>query len=330
MAPQLRAAVIGASGMGKHHAKWLHQLGCNVVGFAGSSEQSVAQTAATLTDIFPFAGTGYTNVAEMLKTEQPDLVSIASPNELHYEHVMLCLEYGAHIICEKPLVHDWHKSNEQLLAEAQQMTEAAQAAGLIAAVNTQYVAAAEAYRDLAAQAGIAELVSPLRTFFMQMESRGGEEGTDYEQIWIDLAPHPLSVLRAMLGPGQIDEATPAVTVARKWVEAWFDFLPDGRDSVRCHILVRNVPEGPLTRRLGVNDLLADYEGRKNKQGVYASFMTLCGFEGEYPDFVKLSLSRFLQAVRGTDKPLASFADGLTDLERLLGLLAAAQRISGPS
>ncbi len=247
MPQQLRAAIIGASGMGKHHAKWLHELGCQVVGFAGSSEQSVAQTATMLTDNFPFEGTGYTDVARMLETEHPDLVSIASPNKLHYEHVMLALEHGAHVMCEKPLVHDWNKSGEQLLSEAQEMAEAAQAAGVVAAINTQYAAAPNAYRDLAAHAGVAELISPPRTFFMQMESRGSSDGTDYEQIWIDLAPHPLSVLRALLGAGEIDEATPSVTVASKWVEARFDFLPDDGDPVCCHILVRNVAEGPLTR-----------------------------------------------------------------------------------
>jgi len=327
MVQQLCAAVIGASGMGKYHAEWLHRLGCEVVGFAGSSEQSVAQTAAMLTDIFPFEGTGYTDVAQMLEIEHPDLVSVASPNKLHYEHVMLALEHGAHIMCEKPLVHDWNKTDEQLLCEGREMTQAAQAAGVVAAVNTQYVAAAEAYHNLATQVGVAELILPPRSFFMQMESRGGQEGRNYEQIWIDLAPHPLSVLRAMVGPGHIDEATQAVTVTRKWVEARFSFLPDGAGPVRCHILVRNVPEGPLTRRLGVNDLLADCEGRNNEQGVYASFMTLCGQECEYPNFLELSLSRFLQALRVTGRPLASFEDGLTDLERLLGLLAAAQRIS---
>ena len=44
MARPLRAGVIGASGVGKHHAKWFHALGCEVVAFAGTSAQSVAAT----------------------------------------------------------------------------------------------------------------------------------------------------------------------------------------------------------------------------------------------------------------------------------------------
>ncbi len=328
MSQPLRAVVIGASGMGKHHAKWLHQLGCAVVAFAGTSDESVARTRRVLQDIFPFAGTGYTDVAQMLATEQPDVVAIASPDELHYEHARLALKHGAHVICEKPLVQDWDKSSEQLLAEAGELARIAEKAGVVAAVNTQYVAAAEAYRDLAESVGVAELVSQPRSFFMQMESRGGAEGTDYEQIWIDLAPHPLSVLRALVGPGHTDSGSQSVCVARKWGDAHFDFLPDdGRSPVHAHILVRNVPEGPLTRRLGLNDLLADYEGRNNEEGTYASFMTLCGVEREYADFVKLSLTRFVGAIRGEGQPLATFTDGVTDLERLLGLLETAERLA---
>ncbi len=331
MSEPLRAVVIGASGMGKHHAKWLHQLGCEVVGFAGTSAASVERTTQLLHDIFPFEGTGYTDVARMLETEQPDVVAVASPNEYHYEHVMLALQHGAHVICEKALVQDWDKNNDQLLAEAQALAQAADEAGVVTAVNTQYVAAAAAYQDLAEQVGVSELVSQPKSFFMQMESRGGAEGTDHEQIWIDLAPHPLSVLRAMVGPGQIDPESQSVRVARRWVNAHFDLIPDdGGAPVRAHILVRNVPEGPLTRRLGLNDLLADYEGRNNAEGVYASFMTLCGVEREYTDFMQVSLTRFIQAVHGEGKPLATFADGVTDLERLLGLLAEAKGLSAPA
>ena len=326
MSQSLRAVVIGASGMGKHHAKWLHQLGCEVVGFAGTSAESVERTCQVLRDIFPFGGTGYTDVAQMLQTEQPDVVAVASPDEWHYEHVMLALSYGAHVMCEKPLVYNRARSTEGLLTEAREMAQAAADAGVVAAVNTQYVAAAAAYRELVTQVGVSELIDPASSFFMQMESRGGAEGANYEQIWIDLGLHPLSVLRALVGSGQIDPESQSVRVVREWVDGHFDLIPDdGGVPVRAHILVRNVPEGPLTRRLGLNDLLADYEGRNSAEGIYASFMTLCGVEREYTDFVKVSLTRFIEAVRGEGAPLATFADAVTDLERLLGLLATGER-----
>ncbi len=330
MSEPLRAVVIGAAGIGKHHAKWLYQLGCEVVGLAGTSAASVERTAHVLRGIFPFEGTGYADVTHMLETEQPDIVAVASPNEWHYEHVTLALQHGAHVICEKPLVHDWDKSREQLLAQAKELAQAAEEVGVVTAVNTQYVAAAQAYQDMAEQVGLAELISQPKSFFMQMESHGGKEGADYKQTWIDLAPHPLSVLEALVGPGEVDLGSQEVRVAHKRVDAHFDFRPTNGAPVRAHILVRNVPEGPLTRRLGLNDLIADYEGRNNAEGIYASFMTLCGVEREYTDFMQVSLTRFVEAVRGAGKPLATFADGVSNLERLLGLLAEAKGLSAPA
>jgi hypothetical protein len=58
-------------------------------------------------------------------------------------------------------------------------------------------------------------------------------------------------------------------------------------------------------------------------------MTLCGLERESPDFVKVSLSRFLEAVRTEGQPLAGFTDGTTDVKRLLRLLSIGQRVTEP-
>ena len=54
----LRVAIAGASGIGKHHAKWFHQAGAQVVGFCGSNEASVAATSKALKGLFPFSGRG--------------------------------------------------------------------------------------------------------------------------------------------------------------------------------------------------------------------------------------------------------------------------------
>ena len=54
----LRAAVIGARGIGKHHAKWLHYEGCDVVAFVGTSDETVIKTGEILRDLFGFEGRG--------------------------------------------------------------------------------------------------------------------------------------------------------------------------------------------------------------------------------------------------------------------------------
>jgi len=43
----------------------------------------------------------YTSYEEMLRDPQLELVYITTPHSHHYEHMMLCLEYGKHVICEK-------------------------------------------------------------------------------------------------------------------------------------------------------------------------------------------------------------------------------------
>ena len=37
---------------------------------------------------------------------RPDIVVVASPHQLHYDHVRDALEAGAHVLCEKPMTVD--------------------------------------------------------------------------------------------------------------------------------------------------------------------------------------------------------------------------------
>ncbi len=38
----------------------------------------------------------------MLLAVKPDVVSVGSPNRFHYEHTLMALEAGCHVMCEKP------------------------------------------------------------------------------------------------------------------------------------------------------------------------------------------------------------------------------------
>lgn len=321
---RLRAAVIGASGMGKHHAKWLAALGCDLAGFAGTSAESVANTARTLHELFGFSGTGYVGVEALLAAGPWDVISICSPHELHHEHFMMAVQTGTHIMCEKPLVFDGALPAAVLLARGEEMVRAAAQAGIIAAINTQYVAAVEPYRRLLADTGVEP--APPTEFFMQMESRGGEGGTEYEEIWVDLAPHPLSVLMAFCGPGEINEATARCEVAQRRVEARFEYRPHQGPACQAQIVCQNRPEGELVRRLGINGELVDYQGRNDEQGVYRAYLTRGDTVLVAQDFVEASVERFLQAVRGeAARPLATLSDGLANLAMQLYLLEIGRR-----
>lgn len=325
MSESPRAAVIGASGIGKHHAKWLAYLGCRMDAFAGTSAESVAATSQSLRDLFGFEGEGYVGLDEMFAVGPWDVISVCSPEPLHHEHFLAAIEHGAHVMCEKPLVYDPELADEELLAMGEEMVTAARDAGTVTAVNTQYAAAAPAYYELLADRDIE--VGPPTSFFMQMESRGGPEGTDYEDIWVDLGSHPLSVLMGFCGPGEMVSDSARCEVSQKRVEARFDYRPAEGPVCHAEIVCCNRPEGDLVRRLGINGLLVDYEGRNDEHGVYRAYLSHEGAEIEAQDFAHTSIERFLDAVRGlVQQPLATVEDGLCNLEMQLHLLKIADRV----
>ncbi|MCC6287865.1 MAG: Gfo/Idh/MocA family oxidoreductase [Chitinophagaceae bacterium] len=47
------------------------------------------------------AAKSYGSYSAMLESQDVDVIYIATPHGLHYEHVMLCLEYGKAVLCEK-------------------------------------------------------------------------------------------------------------------------------------------------------------------------------------------------------------------------------------
>ena len=48
----------------------------------------------------------YGSYEAMLEDKNVDIVYICTPNALHYEQILLCLSYGKHVVCEKPLVEN--------------------------------------------------------------------------------------------------------------------------------------------------------------------------------------------------------------------------------
>ena len=54
----------------------------------------------------------YGSYEEMIKDPDVELVYIATPHSLHYEHAKLCLNNGKHVLCEKPFTVNEKQSRE--------------------------------------------------------------------------------------------------------------------------------------------------------------------------------------------------------------------------
>ena len=317
------AAVLGASGIGRHHVKWLQAAGCAVRGFLGSSPESVQRTAAMLAEQFGFAGRGYTDLAQLLEEVQPRLVSVCSPMQHHYAQVKACLEGGCHVLCEKPLVLDEGLPQETLLAQGRALLATAAERGLLLATNTQYAAAAPHLRRVCEEAGVAS--APVTQFAMCMASRGRPGISAYDRIWVDLCAHPISVLLALIPDGELVASSVRSVIEHRVVEAEFEYRAADGALCRTRLITRNVPEGPIPRWFELNGVQVAYEGRPDEEGVYSTYLTAGEQELKALDFMQESICRFAAAVRGEGAVLADGTAGLKNLELQLVLVQGAER-----
>jgi predicted dehydrogenase len=95
-----RVAIIGTGGIATYHIRALRQMPERVEVVAAVDVLRDRVEAYSKEHAIPHF---YTDAAEMLEKERPDLVHIATPPGTHYELVILSLEAGASVLCEKPL-----------------------------------------------------------------------------------------------------------------------------------------------------------------------------------------------------------------------------------
>ncbi len=316
----LRVAIAGASGIGKHHAKWFHRVGAQVVGFLGRSRESVAATERVLGDIVPFAGRGYWDLDRLLTEEAPDVVDVCLPNEAHFDSVKCALERGCHVLCEKPLV--WHADGaEQTQMQARALVDLARQTNLHLGVCTQYAAAQPYYRQLYEKARGS--LATRESFYAEMETLARGRCRSAKEVWIDMAPHPLSMLLAWMPDGVIEPASLQVVSGSGEVRARFSFA-DAKGSCRCEIVVRDLHTGQPLRRFGVNGFLVDCTGRSAPDGTYCSVLSTGESELIGDDFMSLLIARFAEAAMQPElAPLVSGEVGLRNLELQLQILQSA-------
>lgn len=313
----LRVAIAGASGIGKHHAKWFHRVGAQVVGFLGRSRESAAATERVLSDIFPFAGQGYWDLDRLLIEEVPNVVDVCLPNEAHFDCVTRALERGCHVLCEKPLV--WHSDGaEQTLMQARALVDLAQQTDLHLGVCTQYAASLPYYRQLYEEARGS--LATVESFYAEMETLARGRRRSAAEVWIDMAPHPLSMLLAWMPDGVIEPASLQVVSGSGEVRARFSFV-DSAGSCLCEIIVRDLHAGQPLRRFGVNGFLVDCAGRSAPDGTYCSVLSTGESELIGDDFMSLLIARFAEAaIQPKLTPLVSSEVGLRNLELQLQVL----------
>ncbi|MDI4649124.1 Gfo/Idh/MocA family protein [Cohnella hashimotonis] len=113
----LRTAVIGGGAIGLRHLEALAQVeeleACAVV------ELNEAQRHALAAQ---FGIRAYASMETMLEAERPALAIVALPHHLHVSAALLCIEYGCHLLLEKPMANT--------VADCDRIIEAAERRGV--------------------------------------------------------------------------------------------------------------------------------------------------------------------------------------------------------
>ena len=316
----LTVAILGASGIGKNHARWFHRNGCRISAFLGTSGDSTAKTEADLAQSFSFEGKAYTDLTELLATEKPDIVCVATPPELHFAHVLQSLEAGAHVLCEKPLVYAPTRKFRENRDGAKELVKVAAKRKLVLGTQLQYGAATPILCKLA---GLTP--SDVGDFAMELETLNPNAPLDPRGLWIDLGPHPISIAQMLAGPGaKLDEETirfePFQNDDKTEVLARFGInCADGR-LLMSRVVVRVLRDGQSQprRRFSFNGHSVSYAPIHNrKDNFQAQFIAPDGYSSVYADPVDYLISDFVRACREGSTPLISGDFGRENLEWML-------------
>ena len=109
MSEKLKIALVGTGGWAREHGRILHSRPdvdfCAVVG------RNAARTAERAAQ---YGATPYTDIAQMLAEQKPDLVCVCLPNQHHFDATMQLLQAGVPLLVEKPLVFEMEQADALL------------------------------------------------------------------------------------------------------------------------------------------------------------------------------------------------------------------------
>lgn len=313
-----RVAVIGASGVGRHHAKWWALEGAQVCAIAGTSLESVARTRDALAESIAFEGRAYTDIAAMLAREAPDIVDVCSPPDCHAFHVRMALDAGCNVLCEKPFVYDDTWPHEDLVAEAYALVQLAEDYGRRLSVCTQYAAGAHAIESLWRSHAPKD---PLAHYLARLETPARNRHPDPARIWMDLAPHLVSVLIALAPDAEIQWDTVHPAFKAYEASATFDAVLPGNRHIHCGLHAHNRLEPPdHVRHFALNRFPFVIIGEEGEDGHYRMRIESPAGTVHEEDYMRMTIRAFLHGQPLVDGPAA-----IRNLEWTLGILALARQ-----
>ena len=179
--------IIGATGIGRHHARIFSSLGVDVSAIVGTTQSSVEKTARLLEQSYGFQPKAFSSISDIFCDEEVKSVSICSPTELHFSHIDFLLDKEVSIFCEKPLFWNWDLDRSVALNFLDKISKRNNAFLGTNNSSAHYV------RCL-------KLPTQISSFSFDFHTRGKNK---FKDIAVDLLPHSFSMLYELLGEQKI-------------------------------------------------------------------------------------------------------------------------------
>jgi len=318
----LSIAVIGArrrrQGTGEYVARDLARQGCDVAAVVGTSAERAAEAASALAERYGIACRAYGSLAAALAAERLDAVAVCSPARHHLDALEAAAAAGLHAFAEKPL---WWPDGDDapdpdaLAERARGLAGRFAAAGRTLHLNTQWPYTLPAFE--AVHPGV--LAGPVERFRMWL----GPTVAGPRAV-VESAPHFLSLLWAIAGPGRPEE----VEVGRAPAAGGLDRLTlrcrwtrPGGAAVAAELVLEPRPEPPRPAGYAVDG--HTMERQVTLPSYEIAFVGPGGARASVGDPLTASVAAFVAAARaGAAPPTEELAAGMADLARLV---AAAER-----
>ena len=171
----MRLLILGTGGMARHHAEHFAAIpGVSLVAGVDTNAENLAKFCQDHKIEHQF-----TSLQAALDWGQFDAVTNVTPDKVHYATTMACIAAGKHVMCEKPLATNFAHANE--------MADAAEAAGLVNMVNLTYrnVSALQKAREMV-QAGAIGAVKHVEASYLQSwltQPAWGDWKTESQWLW---------------------------------------------------------------------------------------------------------------------------------------------------
>ena len=297
------AVLVGArtvrQGTGPFLAAALHEQGVIVTGIVGTSAGTVAEAAAALKAKHDISTRGYSDLAEAIGAEQPDIVVLSSPWHYHEAQLKLVAAGSCHCLVEKPLL--WPATP----GAAAELIGEFETSGRLLQMVAQWPFALRQFEAL-----YGPLPDQINTFEMRLSpiSLG-------PHMVPDAAPHFLSLLHALVGPGECREVS-IVPSGQDRLTAKCSYVHAG-GSVASVLDLQPVAKRPRPAWIAINGQRAE---RQVQLPDYHQFLVAKGRQEGLPDPLAEVAADFLgkiDAGAATDGPL------LNSLHRNLCQLANA-------